>query len=337
MAKYAIYITNQGTATARPVRRMLELSDLPQDDWFAKGIWDDSIPTASAAWSEPIQTRLQLQTATLAADEAAIKISDTAEFYDIDNDATTNDWTVDTTVALPFLPTLTPVSIDRLTLEQRQALVRDRRDTLLAGALQLQALDQRLTEADFQTLETYLAALRAIPDAPANPSAVVFPTLGAIGNNDGSTIRVKSYRRGNVGGAVGLTIDDIPTGALAEKGYNSNGIYWKFTNGVLLMSHRLVVPYFSPSSLSVTWTLPHVLSTERIGSTFVGAVLSVKDNNNNIPANQLSAGRMQNLMVYVNSLGTTSYNFIIRDTQASLTSSDITWMSVIAMGWWASI
>jgi len=214
MARYAIYSNNTGTTTARPVLGVLEI---PND------------PAGTFA------LRLAAQTALLNANEAMIELASSAAITDLDSDVNTQDFTVDPTATPPVA--LTALTVARFTLQQRQAQFRAKREALIAEALPFATPGFLAQDSAFEQWLEYVAELRALPDDPADPDSVTFPSAPSSQPSapsalpGGTTMFQRLYRRGNVIGAVNQLLG-TPTGALMEKGSNANGWYRRYACGL---------------------------------------------------------------------------------------------------------
>lgn len=75
---------------------------------------------------------------------------------------------------------------------------------------------------------------------------------------DGSGLNVlgqRAYTRGNAVGPV--SGGSTPTGALMERGSNSNGTYLKFADGTMICMHRMATESLPPTEgLLANWTFP---------------------------------------------------------------------------------
>ena len=306
--KYAIYLTASGTATARPVTGMIEIADLPEED-FA--------------------TRLADQVALLNVGESYIQVPDSAEFTDLDNDTNTNDFTVNTTAVPPVA--LTPVSVARLSLEQKQDRVRIRRDAMLADALQLFAGDRLLTDADLATVATYFNALRAIPNAPASPDTVSWPTLGALANNAAANLITRSYRQGNIIAPVGFT-SGIPNGGIIETATTIDGLYIRFADGGQLCRARITPVFFNSVRLATSWSFPaafHALSSYSFHATF-----STHNNLNAVAG--LADTIIRQCQVMSRGRSTTSIDIPVLSPSYAFVSGDFVWLDISAAGRFAA-
>jgi hypothetical protein len=306
MARWAIYQTDAGTSTTRPVRGVIDLSDEPSDTLAA---------------------RLAEQTALLAVNEAVIQMTEAAEYADLVSDADTYDYTVDSTATPPVA--LTAVTVARFNLEQRQATVRQRRDTELETALQYLALDRILTETDLATVETYVAALRAISDAPAVPESVIWPTLGALANSATATLRARTFRRENILAAVTQS-SGVPTGGLIEYGSNSNGVYIRFADGLQICLSIKKAQYVNATLLLLGWTFPAAFVTA--DSIYLGAFMSTVRPDGT--AEGLVAADMEQCVAISTARGTTSGNVQVRSPTYSFVSGDEVWLNLISAGRW---
>jgi hypothetical protein len=305
--KHAIYLTGAGTATARPVTGLFEVSDLPTDDFAA---------------------RLAAQVALLGVGEASIQVPDTAEFSDLDSDASTYDYTVDTTATPPVA--MTPVTVARLSLAQKQTRLAARRDAALNVALQLLAADRVLTETDLGTVETYLAALRAISDTEADPDGYSFPSLGTLANNASATLRVRTYRRGNVIATVAQA-SGVPTGGLFEEAANTNGRYVRFAGGTQKCYGIRKATFVNSTLLLASWTFPGAFS--ETDNLFIGGFLSSVRPDGTTEG--LPLADMEACQVIGTARSTTGANFQVRSPSYNFVSGDEVWLNVEAVGQWA--
>jgi hypothetical protein len=67
------------------------------------------------------------------------------------------------------------------------------------------------------------------------------------------------YRKTNIVGTVSET-DDIPTGAIIERGSNANGEFVKFADGTMICVTESTFTFASPLRLRFTWTFPSEFS-----------------------------------------------------------------------------
>jgi hypothetical protein len=373
--KRAIYAADEGTDSARPVRGVIEIPDEPRESLFL---------------------RLQDQLDLLATDERTVPLKDAATFSDLDNDASTYDFTVDArdwlltgawdgtartatihptalwtiegqwigsvpTTGAPPAPftddaayvawvidgrwtgavsttevpveyvgqavDLDPIAVPRFSLEQRQAAVRRRRDTMLADALQLMAFDRRLNETDFGLVETYVSTLRAIGDAEANPDAVTFPALGAIAENASASLRVRTYRRDNILAAVGLS-GGVPTGALIESAENANGLYVRLASGHQICFGMRKATFVNSTLLLTSWTFPAAFNT--VENLWIGAFLSsVRPDGT---SEGLALVDMETCVAIGTARGMTSANVQVRSRVYDFVSGDEVWLNVMSVG-----
>lgn len=309
MAKYAIYSTSLGTAAGRPVVGEFDVDDLPEDTFAAR--------LADAAGDVP-------------AGHFYIQLTAGTYFSDLDGDASTYDYTVNTTLTPPV--SLTAVTVDRYSLEEKQSQVANRRDLLLLGGLQLLAGDRRMTETDLGSIATYLAALRAIPDAPASPDTVSWPTLAALSENSYANLALRSYRQSNIVAAVGLTGGGLPNGGVVETGTNANGMYLRTADGGQICRARLLCTYQSASVLAAGWTLPAApVST---ASHSLVAMMSTRNNAN--AADGFAAIDIQKCQVVETDHGASSCTVAVRSNSLTFVSGDACWVNVIDFGRWAA-
>ncbi len=309
MAKYATYLTASGTASARPVTGMFEVSDLPTDD-FA--------------------TRLADQVALIEVGQSYVQVTDASEFLDLDNDTNTYDYTVDARGAPDAPPPVAMVAVSaaRYTLEQKQERVRRQRDILIESALTASGYDRFISDTDLGTYSTYISGLRSISDTEASPDSVVFPTLGAIA---GASDRVyqRRYWRTNVIGSVGQT-SGIPTGELFETATNANGLYYRTTDGFQVCRARIVPGYFNATRLATSWTFPaafHSLSSYSFGATF-------STHNNSNAAAGLADTVIRQCQVMSRGRSTTSIDIHVLSPTYSFVSGDVVWLDIWAIGRW---
>ncbi len=90
-----------------------------------------------------------------------------------------------------------------------------------------------------------------------DPDAVVFPTRPSTTEDDTLPSWTKLYRAATSSAPSPRAFSNNPTGALVEHGVVATGRYWKWTDGILLMSHRMQLTYSSGVQLSGTWSFPH--------------------------------------------------------------------------------
>jgi hypothetical protein len=305
--KLAIYRNDLGTSAARPVRGVIEVSDLPAAD-FA--------------------TRLADQVALLEANEATIQIPESAAFSDLDSDASTYDYTVDTTATPPVA--LTAVTADRYTLAQKQGFVRERREILISEAVRASQFDRFISDTDLSTFATYISALRGISDTETNPDAVVWPNLGAI---SGASDRVltRQYRRGNILASVGLS-GNVPTGGIIETGSNINGLYMRFADGGQICRARITPAYFSNQRLVTSWTFPAEffnLATWSFQATF--------STHNNTNANAgLADTVIRQCEIMSRTRASTSVEIHVMSPTYSFVAGEFVWLDISAIGRWAA-
>jgi hypothetical protein len=306
MARYAIHRTDLGSAVARPVRGVIEVSDLPAADFT---------------------TRLADQLALLAVNEAAIQIPETAAFADLDSDASTYDYTVDTTATPPVA--LTPVTVDRYTLAQKQGFVRERRELLIAEAVRASHFDRYISDADLATFASYISALRGISDSEANPDGVVWPTLGAIA---GAADRVltRQYRRDNILSAVGFS-GSVPTGGIIETETNINGLAMRFADGGQICRARILPGYFSNQRLVTSWTFPAAFYSAASYSFL--ATFSARNNAN--AADGIADIAIRQCEVISFGRTTTSIDIQVMSPTYSFVSGDDVWLDITAIGRWS--
>ncbi len=375
---FAIYLTGLGTLAARPVKGVLEVSDLPADSF------DD---------------RLADQVELLESGEAIIRLQEGQSFTDLDNDASTYDYTVDTqdwlingpwddacpttTIGPDALwaiegewsdsyptdgpaPTLfsgylsyvawaidgfwndaisttvktenylspavvlTPITVDRYSLTQKQGFIREQRELLIAQAVRASHFDRFISDTDLSTYATYISALRSITDTEADPDSVVFPTLGAIA---GASDRVltRTYRRGNALGSVGFS-GSVPNGALFQTESNINGMYLRTADGGQMCRARLLCDYFSVSRLVAEWDFPAAFLSTATYS--VVAFLSTRNNSNS--ADGLADTDLRQCQVIETDHSAASCVIQILSPTLSFSSGDDAWVNVIALGRWAA-
>jgi hypothetical protein len=187
-----------------------------------------------------------------------------------------------------------------------------------------------LTETDLATVETYTAALRAISDAPADPDAVVFPTLGSLANDATATLRARMYRRGNILAAV-TQASGVPTGGLIEWAENSNGIYVRLADGLQLCFSIKRATFVNGTLLLLSWVFPAAFADEE--QIWVNAFMSTTN-----PAGTddgLAATDMESCQVIGTARSTTGANFQVRSVPYTFVSGDEVWLNIMAVGRWA--
>lgn len=308
MARYAIYSTNTGVSTARPVLGLVEIPDEP---------------------SSTFATRLSAQTALLNANEALIEVSSTTGFTDQDSDTDTNDFTVNPTLTPPV--SLTAVSVARFTLEQRQAFHRAKRDSLLSTALPYANFGRSFTDTEFNNWLTYVKDLRDLSDTPANPEGVTFPTRPSLTGTAGEAVWTRLYRRNNILSTVGLS-SGVPTGGLIETGSNANGLYMRFADGGQLCRARIVPSYFSAARLVTSWTFPAAffgLATYSFVATF-----SNRDNTNTVAG--LPELDIEECTIISQDRSATAIDIHVMSPTYTFVTGDTVWLDVIAFGRWAT-
>jgi hypothetical protein len=311
MAKYAIHATASGVATARPVTGIIDIPDQPASSFAA---------------------RLAEQQALLDASEDLIQILSAAGWFEGTAEDLKYDFTVNTTLTPPV--SLQSVTVDRYSLEQRQATYRIRKQTLISEAAEYLSSDLRFGDGRFDDWVTYRQALRDLSDAPADPEAVVFPTRPSTAEDDTIPSWTKLYRRGNVIGNVSKGLLNNPTGALVEHGVVSTGRYWKWTDGILLMSHRMQLTYSSGVQLSGTWSFPHDFGGSSYAYRGVQATISNKNNSNAASSGQITNAKIQGGELFLNTFAQTGVSLIFRNDAAGFVSGETTWVECFAMGRW---
>lgn len=309
MGRYAIFSTNSGTATARPVTGLIEIPDEP---------------------AATLAARLAAQ--PLNANEALIEVQPSASLSDQNSELNTNEFTVDTTATPPVA--LTAVSVARFSLQQRQAEYRRKRDLLIAEALPYANFGRNFGDTAFANWLGYLKDLRDLADEPANPEGVSFPSLPSLSETDGLSVWIRLYRRGNALGSVSKA-GGFPTGALFETEVVTSGAYEKSAGGWLKCSHRAAATFNTTGTLIYTWTFPHAYGTSYPARRTVKVELSNRDNSGAVPGNQLSNARMGDLHVIVNSQGNANnVQILLRDRTNSLVSGDVCWLELSSDGRW---
>jgi Tfp pilus assembly protein PilV len=308
MARYAIYSTNTGTSTARPVLGLIEIPDEPASTFAAR-----------------------LAAQPLNANEALLEIQESASLTDQNSETNTNDFTVNSTATPPVA--LTAVSVARFSLQQRQAQYRARRDTLIMEATARANFGRFFTETEGENWFSYLKALQDLSDEPANPEGVSFPSApGELGGTGGIPLFSRLWRRSNTIGSV-AKVAGVPVQQLVEYETTANGYYWKWTDGILLCTHRLQFNYSSAAQLAATWTFPHAFGNAAIGRRSVNIVMSTRGPDNEVLG--IGATAMASLQPMTNSSGTTnSISLLLRHPTNGLVSGDFCWGEVFAMGRW---
>lgn len=314
MAKYAIYLTGSGTASARPVVGILEIPDEPASTFTA---------------------RLAAQTALLAVGEAVVQLVEGTSITDEigTDDTNTISYTVDARGAPNAPPpvSLTPVTVARRTLEQRQAIYRARRDDLLNVALPYANFGRSFTDTEFNNWLTYVKDLRDLSDTPANPEGVVFPTRPSLTGTAGEAVWTRLYRRNNILSTVGLA-SGVPTGGLIETGSNVNGLYMRFADGGQLCRARIVPGYFSAARLVTSWTFPAAffgLATYSFHATF-----STRDNTNTVAG--LPELDIEECTIISQNRSATSIDIHVMSPTYTFVTGDDVWLDLIAFGRWAT-
>jgi hypothetical protein len=308
MARYAIYSTNTGTSTARPVTGFLELPDEP---------------------TETLADRVAAQ--PLEANEAIILLDADAQLLDLDSEVNTYGYTVNPTNSPA---PLTAVSQARFSLQQRQAEHRRKRDQLIAEALPYANFGRNFGDTAFGTWLGYLKDLRNLADEPADPEGVSFPSMPSLSETDGLSVWLRLYRRGNALGSVSK-VSGLPTGALFETEVVTQGAYEKSAGGWLKCSHRAAATFNTSGTLIFTWTFPHAYGSSFPARRTVKVEMSNRNNSGDIPSNQLSNARMGDLHTIVNSQGNASnVQILLRDRTNSLVAGDVCWLELSAEGRW---
>lgn len=309
MARYAIYSTNTGTSTARPVLGLIEIPDEPAATFAAR-----------------------LAAQPLNANEALIEVEESASLTDQNSETNTNDFTVNSTATPPVA--LATVSVARFSLQQRQAEHRRKRDLLVAEGLPYANFGRNFGDSAFANWLGYLKDLRNLADEPANPEAVSFPTIPSFAETDGLSVWLRLFRRGNALGSVSK-VAGLPTGALFETEVVTSGAYEKSAGGWLKCSHRAAATFNTSGTLIFTWTFPHAYGSSYPARRTVRAELSNRNNSGDVPSNQLSNARMGDLHVIVNSQGNASnVQILVRDRTGSLVAGNVCWLELSADGRW---
>ncbi|MFN9368623.1 MAG: phage tail protein [Planctomycetia bacterium] len=219
--------------------------------------------------------------------------------------------------------------------QARQAEYRVKRDTLIAETASLVTFGRPFTDTQFTDWLTYWKALQDLPDTPADPAAVVFPTAPAeFSGTDGLSVFGRLYRRGNVLGDPTRVLG-IPTGPLMDTATNANGVYHKTVDGTLICTHRMAVSYSTASNLQETWTFPHAFGAAGLDRRSVHVTLSNKNNSNAAATGQLSNARLADIQPFTNSQGLqNSVSIILRDKTSALVAGDVCWVELMAFGRW---
>jgi hypothetical protein len=313
MAKFAVYNSSLGTAAARPVVDDFDVDDLPEDTFAAR--LADAVSDIPGGFGY-----IQLTAGTY--------------FSDLDGDASTYDYTVDTRGAPDAPPPvdLDPVVVDRYSLEEKQSQVKNRRDLLLLESLQLLAGDRLLTETDLGAVSTYLAALRAIPDAPASPDTVLFPTLAALANNASANLLARSYRRGNVVGGVSMS-GGLPNGALFETTTTIDGLILRTADGSQLCATHISAGYFSSGVLTTAWDFPGSF----ISTAAVRPIAFLSTVNASNVASGLAANYIRQVQAFKSAHTATSATFQVRPTGGlTFSPGDSCFLVAFAFGRWTT-
>lgn len=235
-------------------------------DWLLTGAWDDDATTSGVSalalailegqWNDNLPTSVAAQPPVLTGALAAL------------------GWLVDgvwddrqSTAALPVEyqgqpADLVPVQVARRSLGERVARYRARRDALLIEAMPYANFGRAALDNELEDWLNYVADLRALPDEPADPEAVVFPTAPSTSGTGGVRAFNRIYRRGNVIGDVSQILG-VPTGALMEKGSNANGWYRRFACGLQICGTTInaaLTPNIAVGQIfrsgEATWTFP---------------------------------------------------------------------------------
>lgn len=308
MAKYAIYSTNTGTTTARPVLGIIEIPDEP------------AATLASRLAGQPLN-----------ANEALIELLASAVWTDQDSTTLTNEFTVNTTLTPPVA--LTAVSVNRFSLQQRQAEYRRRRDELILFAIERANFGRPFTDGQFEDWSNYIRDLQNLSDEPANPEDVSFPTAPSESNGtDGVSTWIRLWKRGNTIGNVSK-VSGVPAQQLVEYATTSNGYYWKFTDGILICTHRMLFTYNSAAQLLGTWTFPHAFGSAALDRRSVHCIMSTRNNSNTVDG--ITATEMAKLQPITNTQGLTgSVQILLRDPNNGRVAGQDCWCELFAMGRW---
>ncbi len=224
---------------------------------------------------------------------------------------------------------LTPVTVDRYTLAQKQGFVRERRELLIAEAVRASHFDRFISDTDLATFATYISALRGISDSEANPDGVVWPTLGAIA---GASDRVltRQYKRSNILSAVGFA-GSVPSGGIIETETNINGLAMRFADGGQICRARILPGYFSNQRLVTSWTFPAAFYAAASYSFL--ATFSARNNAN--AADGIADTAIRQCEVISFGRTTTSIDIQVMSPTYSFVSGDDVWLDITAIGRWA--
>jgi hypothetical protein len=307
MAKWAIYNSTLGTSTARPVTGIIELPDEP---------------------ASTLSSRLSDQTALLNVNEATIRLTDATEYVDLDNDTSTYDYTVNPTLTPPV--TLTAVTVNRMTLAEKQADLTRRRDQLIEAAILASNYDRYISDGDLSTYATYISSLRGISSSEADPDNVVFPTLGTI-NGAADRVLARQYKRANILDTVGLS-SGVPTGGIIETATNANGLYIRFADGGQICRARITPVYFSGVRMATSWTFPAAFYS--LSSYSFVATFSERNNSNTVAG--LADTDIEECTIVSKSRSTTAIDIHVLSHTYSFVSGDLVWLDIIALGRWAA-
>jgi len=249
-------------------------------------------------------------------------------FSDLDSDASTYDYTVDTTAMPPVA--LTAVTADRYTLAQKQGFVRARRDLLIEEAILVSNYDRFISDADLGTYATYISSLRGISATEPDPDNLVWPTLGAL---TGASDRVltRQYRRGDILDTVGFN-GGVPTGGIIETATNVNGLYIRFADGGQICRARILPGYFSNQRLVTSWTFPasfHALNSYSFVATF-----STRNNVN--AADGIADTNIRQCEIISYGRSTTVIDIQVLSPTYAFVAGDDVWLDILAIGRWAA-
>jgi hypothetical protein len=308
MARYAIYSTNTGTPTARPVLGLIELPDEPTDTLAAR-----------------------IAAQPLGNNEAIVLLNAAAQLLELNSEEDTYAYRVDSTATPPVA--LNTVTTARYSLQQRQAEYRRNRDQRIRFASQRANFGRWFTESEGEAWFNYLKALQDLPDAPADPENVSWPGAPSEQNGTGTVpLFARLWRRGNTIGSVSK-VAGVPVQQLVEYETTSNGYYWKFTDGILLCTHRAQFTYDSVAQLNYVWTFPHAFGSAAIDRRSVHVAMSTRNNNNQVVG--ISATKMAELQVIIATQGASSnVSIILRSPSNALNPGDFCWAELFAIGRW---
>lgn len=125
----------------------------------------------------------------------------------------------------------------------------------------------------------------------------------------------------------------VPTGAIMQFGFNSNGKFVRFANGVQICWGWLKMEFDSSEDLRGTWTFP--AGFDGTADKHVGFSASRRTPDNTGDSNLITATQLSNSSgIYMISHGLQTANFGVFFPGGGLTSNQILWVGVCAHGYW---